>query len=79
MAKPFNHGGRHASRHVDGKASFESTHRMTSLLITDQSEFDDLCLHIRKAGLVAFDTETTSLDAMRATTTIDFDRVFQFQ
>jgi ribonuclease D len=45
---------------LDGKASFESTHCMTSLLITDQSEFDDLCQHIRTAGLVAFDTEFVS-------------------
>lgn len=45
---------------LDGKTSFESTRRMTSLLITDQSEFDDLCQHIRTTGLVAFDTEFVS-------------------
>ena len=45
---------------LDGKDSFETTHRMTSLLITDQSAFDDLCRHIRDAGLVAFDTEFVS-------------------
>jgi ribonuclease D len=33
---------------------------MTEGLIVDQAEFDDLCAHIRKAGLVAFDTEFVS-------------------
>ena len=33
---------------------------MTSPLITDQSEFEDLCHHIQEAGLVAFDTEFVS-------------------
>jgi ribonuclease D len=33
---------------------------MTEGLIVAQSEFDDLCAHIRKAGLVAFDTEFVS-------------------
>jgi ribonuclease D len=33
---------------------------MTAALIVDQGEFDDLCAHIRKSGLVAFDTEFIS-------------------
>lgn len=33
---------------------------MTEGLIVDQAEFDELCVHIRKAGLVAFDTEFVS-------------------
>ncbi|MSR60406.1 MAG: ribonuclease D, partial [Planctomycetaceae bacterium] len=33
---------------------------MTAGLIVEQSEFDDLCAHIRKAGFVAFDTEFVS-------------------
>jgi len=33
---------------------------MTDGLIVDQSEFDELCAHIKKAGLVAFDTEFVS-------------------
>ncbi len=45
---------------LDGTASFELICRMTSSLITSQSEFDDLCQHIRTAGLVAFDTEFVS-------------------
>lgn len=33
---------------------------MTASLITTQTEFDDLCAHIRAAGIVAFDTEFVS-------------------
>lgn len=33
---------------------------MTASLITTQAEFDDLCDHIRAAGIVAFDTEFVS-------------------
>ncbi len=33
---------------------------MTEGLIVDQAEFDELCAHIKKAGLVAFDTEFVS-------------------
>jgi len=38
---------------------------MSDRLITDQQEFDDLCSHIREAGLVAFDTEFISENTYR--------------
>ena len=38
---------------------------MSDRLITDQQEFDDLCAHIREAGLVAFDTEFISENTFR--------------
>jgi ribonuclease D len=39
---------------------------MTSSLITKQSAFDDLCDHIQKSGLVAFDTEFVSEHTYRS-------------
>lgn len=38
---------------------------MSDRLIVDQREFDDLCSHIREAGLVAFDTEFISENTFR--------------
>lgn len=38
---------------------------MSDRLITDQQEFDDLCEHIREAGIVAFDTEFISENTFR--------------
>lgn len=38
---------------------------MADRLITDQQEFDDLCAHIRQAGIVAFDTEFISENTYR--------------
>lgn len=38
---------------------------MSERLITDQREFDELCSHIREAGLVAFDTEFISENTYR--------------
>tara|TARA_R110002072_G_scaffold146075_1_gene292802 strand:- start:63244 stop:64425 length:1182 start_codon:yes stop_codon:yes gene_type:complete len=38
---------------------------MSDRLITDQREFDELCSHIREAGLVAFDTEFISENTYR--------------
>lgn len=38
---------------------------MSDRLITDQQEFDDLCAHIREAGIVAFDTEFISENTFR--------------
>jgi len=44
----------------NGKTPSKLTDRMTSLLITSQTEFNELCRHIRSQGLVAFDTEFVS-------------------
>jgi ribonuclease D len=38
---------------------------MSDRLITNQQEFDDLCAHIREAGIVAFDTEFISENTFR--------------
>ncbi len=39
---------------------FSLEYSMDNWLITDQAEFDDLCGHIRDAGMVAFDSEFVS-------------------
>ena len=38
---------------------------MSEGLITDQGEFDELCVHIRESGIVAFDTEFISESTYR--------------
>ena len=38
---------------------------MSNGLITDQAEFDELCVHIRESGIVAFDTEFISESTYR--------------
>lgn len=38
---------------------------MSNGLITDQSEFDELCAHVRESGIVAFDTEFISESTYR--------------